>query len=59
MENVVARMKYHEGIARERAEKMTYGLTDRVISKAKADTWEQAIALVEEAIKDRGGKWEG
>jgi hypothetical protein len=52
-------MKIYEKTARERSQKMTYGLTDKVIQQAKADTWEQAIAMVEEGIKDKGAKWEG
>lgn len=52
-DRIVAMLKYHEQAARERAENTPFGLTTKLIQEAKAEAFEQAIAIVEEVMRDQ------
>ncbi len=52
-DRIVALLKYHEKAARDRAKFLiSYEITNRLIQEAKAEAFEQAIAIVEEVMKE-------
>ncbi len=50
---IIAILKRHRDIAKERVENVTYEVTTKLIYQAKADAFDQAIAIVEEVMHDQ------